>query len=74
MEKQPTMPFGKYQGALVANVPRHYLRWLRDNIPLREPLRAHVARALGDPDADVIDKPVTPWDGPDWKALAAGDG
>jgi len=29
-----TMPFGKYQGEEIADIPIGYLRWLRDNVDL----------------------------------------
>jgi hypothetical protein len=38
-----TMPFGKFKGATLRNVPDDYLQWLR-GLELREPLRTHVAR------------------------------
>lgn len=37
-----TMPFGKYRGWAIADLPGDYLAWL-DTIELRDPLRAAVA-------------------------------
>jgi hypothetical protein len=36
------MPFGRFKGVLVADLDDDYLRWLRDAIELREPLRTVV--------------------------------
>jgi hypothetical protein len=36
------MPFGKFKGDYVFNLPDNYLLWLRENIELREPLKTHV--------------------------------
>lgn len=36
------MPFGKFRGVLVADLPDDYLAWLR-SLELREPLRSAVA-------------------------------
>jgi len=41
------MPFGKYKGWPVSELPYHYLRWLWENVELREPLRTAVREALG---------------------------
>jgi len=38
------MPFGKYQGVLVADLPDDYLHWLHEKVSLREPLRTAVQR------------------------------
>jgi Putative quorum-sensing-regulated virulence factor len=40
------MPFGKYRGVAVEELPLDYLRWLRENIALREPLLSSVNEAL----------------------------
>jgi len=40
------MPFGKYKGTEVSELPLDYLLWLQDTIPLREPLRSAVAEAV----------------------------
>ena len=36
--KHPVMPFGKYRGTPIHKLDREYVRWLSDNVPLREPL------------------------------------
>lgn len=40
------MPFGKYRGLEVADLPRPYLDWLYRNVALREPLQSEVTLAL----------------------------
>lgn len=40
------MPFGKFKGCYVSELPIPYLEWLTDNINLREPLRTAVFDAL----------------------------
>jgi hypothetical protein len=42
------MPFGKYKHTEVCAIPKGYLRWLRDTMELRGPLRDAVAVALGE--------------------------
>jgi hypothetical protein len=36
------MPFGKYQGEKLANVPARYLLFIRDNFQLHDNLRAYI--------------------------------
>lgn len=36
------MPFGKYRGVLLADLPDDYLAWLFTKLELREPLRTQV--------------------------------
>lgn len=36
------MPFGKYKGVLLADLPDDYLSWLATKLDLREPLRTQV--------------------------------
>jgi Putative quorum-sensing-regulated virulence factor len=36
------MPFGKYKGRLLRELPADYLRWLHDACDLREPLRQDI--------------------------------
>jgi len=36
------MPFGKYKGVLIADLPADYLRWLFEQVELREPLRSFI--------------------------------
>lgn len=40
------MPFGKYKGTPVEDLPADYLTWLWENVDLREPLRTVVENAL----------------------------
>lgn len=40
------MPFGKFRGYPVSELPREYLEWLTENIDLREPLASAVEAAL----------------------------
>jgi hypothetical protein len=41
------MPFGKFKGHAVDDLPRDDLEWLADNVALREPLASAVQEALG---------------------------
>ena len=36
------MPFGKHKGKPLVEVPKSYLRWLKENCELREPLATAV--------------------------------
>jgi hypothetical protein len=51
-----TMPFGKFKDLPLADLPDSYLRWLRDNVQLREPLRSALYgewhKRFGDDDHD----------------------
>lgn len=40
------MPFGKYKGESVYEIPLSYLEWLVDNIDLQEPLATEVNNAI----------------------------
>jgi uncharacterized protein (DUF3820 family) len=40
------MPFGKYRGQDIQDVPGDYLVWLWENVELREPLRSEVYLCL----------------------------
>jgi hypothetical protein len=40
------MPFGKFRGARITEVPNDYLSWLHANLYLREPLRSAVELEL----------------------------
>lgn len=62
------MPFGKFRGVLVADLPDEYLAWLKGLDDLREPLRTVVeaewggrtaARAILE--ADPLPGDVRPW-------------
>ena len=41
------MPFGRYRGRPIIDVPMDYLAWLAGNVELREPLRTAVLTRLG---------------------------
>lgn len=41
------MPFGKYKGRLVSDIPESYLEWFADNVKTKPDLAAAVAKALG---------------------------
>jgi hypothetical protein len=40
------IPFGKYKGFDVRDLPEHYLCWLKDNVQMNESLRLAVEYAL----------------------------
>jgi hypothetical protein len=40
------MPFGKYKGHDLSEIPDEYLLWLTANIPLREPLRCAITTEI----------------------------
>jgi hypothetical protein len=42
----PMMPFGKYEGVPLRDVPTSYLEWLERNISLRDPLKSQVRAIL----------------------------
>lgn len=42
------MPFGKYKGEYVCDLPLKYLEWLTDNCELRGELEKSVKQALND--------------------------
>src|SRR4051794_30706095 len=44
------MPFGKFKGYAVADLPADYLTWLWETCDLREPLRSAVQKALSSED------------------------
>lgn len=50
------MPFGKYQGCYVEDLPQNYLRWLWENIDLREPLLSAVQDSLQET-MDIVKHP-----------------
>jgi hypothetical protein len=66
------MPFGKHRGKPVAELPLGYLRWLVDNVDLREPLLSAVEAVVNggplpcelDQDTeDRINEIIKSWDG-----------
>jgi hypothetical protein len=40
------MPFGKYQGCEIENIPESYLKWLKRSVPLYGDLKAEVEGVL----------------------------
>ena len=42
----PTMPFGKYKGTLLEELPSEYLLWLGCLETLRQPLLGHVLKEM----------------------------
>lgn len=42
MTDESLMPFGKYKGRAMVNVPAHYLLWCWENLNLRDPLRGYI--------------------------------
>jgi len=42
------IPFGKYKGEYVCDLPIRYLTWLEDNIELDEELSEAVSKAIDD--------------------------
>lgn len=44
------MPFGKYQGTTIEQLPRHYLKWALRNINLTDALRGAMEAALNGDD------------------------
>ncbi|MBA2883060.1 hypothetical protein HNR65_003417 [Desulfosalsimonas propionicica] len=54
------MPFGKYRGFEVDEIPEDYLRWLVKNVNLREPLRSSVFEALDEhPEREILPEQAT---------------
>jgi uncharacterized protein (DUF3820 family) len=69
-----TMPFGRYKDREITAVPRGYLRWLRDNVPLEPPLAYFVNCVLNKQSIDLnavdlrtdeekVAEIVKPWQG-----------
>jgi len=42
------MPFGKYQGKEIENIPSHYLKWFCENIKPGTPVMENVIKACDD--------------------------
>ena len=40
------MPFGKYKGSLLQDVPTHYVKWLAENGALDKPDNALLKKSL----------------------------
>jgi hypothetical protein len=47
------MPFGKYKGHDLSEVPDEYLLWLTANIPLRDPLWSAIAAEITDRELEL---------------------
>lgn len=43
----PTMPFGKYKGTPLEELPSEYLLWLGCLDDLRQPLLGHILKEMG---------------------------
>lgn len=43
MDDKSLMPFGKYKGEKLANVPASYLLWIYDNLDLRDDLKNYIS-------------------------------
>ncbi len=37
-----SMPFGKFKGQAISELPDYYLLWITENLDLREPLRGYI--------------------------------
>lgn len=46
MTDESLMPFGKYKGKKMAEIPDYYLLYMWDNFNLRDPLRQYIAENL----------------------------
>jgi hypothetical protein len=63
------MPFGKFKGLVLDEVPRGYLEWLNGNVKLYGPLKVGVEALLSggelpDPDQDAaarVRRVMEPW-------------
>ena len=53
------MPFGKFKGNELAEVPDSYLLWLAENVELREPLLSHVWEEMQERGLEVDQRPTT---------------
>lgn len=47
------MPFGKYKGYKLANVPASYLLWAFENLDLKENLKSYIKKNKDALDAEV---------------------
>ena len=46
-EEAVVMPFGKYKGRLITDIPEDYLQWFAENVKGKALLAEAVAKALG---------------------------
>lgn len=46
-EAAVVMPFGKYKGRVIADIPEDYLHWFADNVKAKPVLAEAVAKAIG---------------------------
>ena len=53
---RPTMPFGRYRGVSLADIPTDYLQWLVSLADLRRPLRANIRDELHRREAESWDR------------------
>lgn len=53
------MPFGKYEGRLIDDIPDNYLLWLWENVDLQGPLLDAVARRIPNI-RETLQGPVSP--------------
>ena len=51
------MPFGKYQGEKIEDVPRDYLKWISNNLDLYGDLREAIFDELVGPTGEKWDVP-----------------
>lgn len=56
MTDESSMPFGKFKGKKMANVPAGYLLWLHENVQLRDPLKTYITENLDVIKAEVKQK------------------
>jgi hypothetical protein len=63
------MPFGKYKGELIEDIPTDYLRWLFRECNLRPPLRYAVERELAIRRADAASNPPAAQAAPAWASI-----
>lgn len=59
---EPVMPFGKYRGSLLKDLPADYLLWLGCLPDLRQPLLGAVLREMGRRIVE-LDRPQAPFEG-----------
>lgn len=57
-EAPVVMPFGKYKGRVVSDIPQNYLEWFADNVKTNPVLAAAVAKALGRTGALTVGQPA----------------